>query len=81
MYLRAASKVIAAELAVEKTSSNQAGKDKNLLESSFAEQLSKATEEIRGLKDLLNQKETYAGELVQTLTQAQEDLRVSSSRV
>ncbi|XP_070013884.1 uncharacterized protein [Nicotiana sylvestris] len=74
-------KVLAVELAVERASSNQAGKDKNLLESSFAEQLSKATKEIRGLKHLLNQKEVYAGELVQTLTQAQEDLRMSSDRV
>ncbi|XP_019256296.1 PREDICTED: tropomyosin-like [Nicotiana attenuata] len=72
---------MATELAVERASSNQAGKEKNLFESSFAEQLSKATEEIRGLKELLNQKEVYAGELVQTLTQAQEDLRVSSNRV
>ncbi|XP_070003344.1 tropomyosin-2-like [Nicotiana sylvestris] len=74
-------KVMALELAVEKASSNQAGKDKNLLESSFAEQLSKASEEIRGLKALLNEKEVYAGELVQTLTQTQEDLRVSSDKV
>ncbi|XP_070002677.1 uncharacterized protein [Nicotiana sylvestris] len=72
---------MAAELAVEKASSNQAGKDKKLLESSFVEQLSKATDEIRGLKELLNQKEVYVGELVQTLTQAQKDLRVSSNRV
>ncbi|XP_019240646.1 PREDICTED: uncharacterized protein LOC109220639 [Nicotiana attenuata] len=74
-------RVMASELAVEKASSNQAGKDKNLLESSFAQQLSKATEEIRGLKALLNEKEVYAGELVQTLTQAQEDLQVSSDKV
>nr|XP_009801040.1 PREDICTED: uncharacterized protein LOC104246843 [Nicotiana sylvestris] len=67
-------RVMASELAVEKASSNQAGMDKNLLESSFAEQLSKATKEIRGLKALLNEKEFYASELVQTLTQTQEDL-------
>ncbi|XP_070020242.1 uncharacterized protein [Nicotiana sylvestris] len=40
-----------------------------------------ATEEIRGLKALLNAKEVYAGELVQTLTQAQEDLQFSSDKV
>nr|XP_009761665.1 PREDICTED: uncharacterized protein LOC104213816 [Nicotiana sylvestris] len=44
-------------------------------------QLSKATKEIKGLKELLNQKEIYVGELVQTLTQAQEDLRASSYNV
>ncbi|XP_070015803.1 uncharacterized protein [Nicotiana sylvestris] len=74
-------RVMASELAVEKASSNQASKDKNLFESSFAEQLSKDIEEIIGLKALLNEKEVYAGELVQTLTQTQEDLRVSSNKV
>jgi len=74
-------RVMATELADEKASSNHTGKDKNLLESSFAEQLSKATEEIRALKALLNEKEVYAGELVQTLTQTQKDLRVSSDKV
>ncbi|XP_070015368.1 uncharacterized protein [Nicotiana sylvestris] len=68
-------KVFAVELAIERASSNQDGKDKNLLMSS--EQLSKANEDIRGLKDLLNQKEVYSGELVQMLTNAQEDLRDS----
>ncbi|XP_070014800.1 uncharacterized protein [Nicotiana sylvestris] len=72
---------MASELAVEKASSNQASKDKNLLDSSFVKQLSKASEEIRGPKSLLNEKEVYAGELVQTLTQTQEDLRVSSDKV
>nr|XP_009784780.1 PREDICTED: uncharacterized protein LOC104233148 isoform X2 [Nicotiana sylvestris] len=57
-------RVIAAELAIEKTSSSQVGKDKDILESFFVEQLSKETEEIRSLKELLNQKEVYAGELV-----------------
>ncbi|XP_070020335.1 uncharacterized protein [Nicotiana sylvestris] len=74
-------KVLTSELAVEKASSNQADKDKNILETSFAEQLYKATEEIRGLKASLNEKEVYVGELVQTLTQTQEDLRVSSDKV
>lgn len=74
-------KVLTSELAVEKAFSNQAVKDKNLLETSFSEQLSKASEEIRGLKDLLSKKEVYAGELVQTLTQTQEDLRESSDKV
>ncbi|XP_070017884.1 uncharacterized protein [Nicotiana sylvestris] len=55
-------RVMTSELTVEKASSNQAGKDKNLLELSFAEYLSKSTEEIRGLKALLNEKEVYATE-------------------
>lgn len=74
-------KIMAAELEIKKASSNQAGKDKHLLESSFAEQLSKATEEIRGLKALLDEKDVYASELVQTLTKAQEDLWVSTDKV
>ncbi|XP_070049512.1 interactor of constitutive active ROPs 1-like [Nicotiana tomentosiformis] len=74
-------KMMAAELSIEKDSSSQVGKDKELLKTSFAEQLSKATEEIRGLKELLNQKEVYAGELVQMLTQAQEDLCASSNKI
>ncbi|XP_019239562.1 PREDICTED: uncharacterized protein LOC109219556 [Nicotiana attenuata] len=72
---------LTSELAVERASSNQASKDKNLLETSFSEQLSKASEEIRELKVLLSRKEAYAGELVQTLTQTQEDLRESSGKV
>ncbi|XP_070029971.1 tropomyosin-2-like [Nicotiana sylvestris] len=74
-------KVLTSELAVEKASSNQVDKDKNLLETSFSKQPSKASEEIRGLKALLSEKEVYAGELVQTLTQTQEDLRESSDKV
>ncbi|XP_070019625.1 protein CROWDED NUCLEI 2-like [Nicotiana sylvestris] len=74
-------RVLTSELAVEKASSNQAGKDKNLIETSFSEQLSKASEEIRELKALLSEKEAYAGELVQTLTQTQEDLWESSDKV
>ncbi|XP_070002044.1 uncharacterized protein [Nicotiana sylvestris] len=71
---------LTSELAVEKASSNQAGKEKNRLENSFSEQLSKASEDIRELKALLGEKEAYAGELVQTLTQTQEDLRESSEK-
>ncbi|XP_070049819.1 uncharacterized protein [Nicotiana tomentosiformis] len=74
-------KMVSAELEVLKSSSSQVEKDKDRLESSFAEQLSKATEEIRSLKELLNQKEVYVGELVQSLTQAQEDLRASSGKI
>ncbi|XP_019239391.1 PREDICTED: uncharacterized protein LOC109219393 [Nicotiana attenuata] len=74
-------KIVTSELAVEKASSNQASKDKDFVESSFAEQLSKASEEIRCLNALLNEKDVYAGELVQTLTQTQDDLRVSSDKV
>ncbi|XP_070020411.1 uncharacterized protein [Nicotiana sylvestris] len=74
-------RVLTSELAVEKASSNQAGKDKNLLKTSFSEQLSKASEEIRELKTLLGKKEAYVGELMQTLTQTQEDLRESSDKV
>ncbi|XP_070025841.1 uncharacterized protein [Nicotiana sylvestris] len=73
-------RVLTSDLAVEKASF-QAGKDKNLLETSFSEQLSKASEEIRELKALLNEKEVHVGELVQTLTQTQEDLRESSNKV
>ncbi|XP_070022073.1 uncharacterized protein [Nicotiana sylvestris] len=68
-------------LAVVKASSSQAEKEKERLESSFSEQLSKASEENRELKALLSQKEIYDGELVQILTQAQEDLRVSADKV
>ncbi|XP_075110559.1 uncharacterized protein LOC142181546 [Nicotiana tabacum] len=74
-------KVLTSELTVEKASSNQADKDKNLLETSFSEQLSKDSEEIRGLKAFLSEKEVYVGELVQTLTQTQEDLCESSNKV
>ncbi|XP_070026011.1 tropomyosin-2-like [Nicotiana sylvestris] len=74
-------RILTSELAVERASSNQAGKDKNLLETSFFEQLSKASEEIRELKALLSKKGAYAGELVQTLIQTQEDLRESSDKV
>ena len=74
-------RALTSELAVTKASSHQAEKDKERLESSFSEQLSKASEEIRELKALLNQKEVYAGELVQNLTQAQEDLKISADKV
>ncbi|XP_070012334.1 spindle pole body component 110-like [Nicotiana sylvestris] len=69
------------ELAVSKASSNQVEKEKERLKSSFSEQLSKASEEIRELKALLDQKEVYAGELVQNLTQVQEDLRISDDKL
>ncbi|XP_070003020.1 uncharacterized protein [Nicotiana sylvestris] len=74
-------RALTSELAVEKASSNQARKEKARLETSFSEQLSKASEEIRELRALLSEKEAYAGELVQSLTQTQEDLRVSSDKV
>ncbi|XP_070015433.1 uncharacterized protein [Nicotiana sylvestris] len=74
-------RALTSELAVEKASSSQADKEKAHLETSFSEQLSKASEDIRELKALLDAKEAYAGELVQNLTQAQEDLRVSSDKV
>nr|XP_016455900.1 PREDICTED: paramyosin-like [Nicotiana tabacum] len=69
------------ELAVEKASSNQADKEKAHLETSFSKQLSKESDEIRELRDLLGEKEAYAGELMQNLTQTQEDLRISSDKV
>ncbi|XP_019227593.1 PREDICTED: uncharacterized protein LOC109208887 [Nicotiana attenuata] len=72
---------LTSELAIIKASSSQAEKERERLESSFSEQLSKASEEIRALKDLLNQKEIYAGELVQNLTKTQEDLRASVDKV
>jgi len=74
-------RALTSELAVEKASSSQADKEKARLETSFSEQLSKASEDIRELKALLDAKEAYAGELMQNLTQAQEDLRVSSDKV
>ncbi|XP_070009840.1 uncharacterized protein [Nicotiana sylvestris] len=49
--------------------------------STLEQQLSKASKDIRELKALLDAKEAYAGELVQNLTQAQEDLRFSSDKV
>ena len=69
-------RVLTSELAVERASLNQAGKDKNLLKTSYSEQLSKASEEIRELKALLNKREVYAGELIQNLTQAFELLLI-----
>ncbi|XP_070007712.1 uncharacterized protein [Nicotiana sylvestris] len=74
-------RALTSKLAVEKASSSQADKEKAHLENSFSEQLSNASEEIRELKALLGEKEAYAGELVQNLTQAQEDLRASSNKV
>ncbi|XP_070029975.1 uncharacterized protein [Nicotiana sylvestris] len=72
---------LTSELMVVKASSSQVEKEKEHIESSFLEQLSKASEENRELKALLSQKEVYTGELVQSLTQAQEDLRVSADKV
>ncbi|XP_070014417.1 uncharacterized protein [Nicotiana sylvestris] len=72
---------LTSELAVAKASSSQFEKDKERLECSFSEQLSKCSEEIRELKALLAKKEEYAGELVQSLTQAQADLKISSDKV
>ncbi|XP_070020098.1 uncharacterized protein [Nicotiana sylvestris] len=44
-------RVLTSELAVEKASSNQSGKDKNLLETSFSEQLSKTQKDLRECSD------------------------------
>uniref|UniRef100_A0A1U7Y7R1 Myosin-6-like n=1 Tax=Nicotiana sylvestris TaxID=4096 RepID=A0A1U7Y7R1_NICSY len=71
---------LTSELAVAKASSSQFEKDKERLECSFSEQLSNCSEEIRELKVLLAKKEEYAGELVQSLTQAQADLKISSDK-
>ncbi|XP_070007951.1 uncharacterized protein [Nicotiana sylvestris] len=73
-------RALTSELAVEKASSSQADKEKARLETSFSEQLSKASEDIRELKALLGEKEAYAGELVQDLTQAQEHLQAFSNK-
>lgn len=51
------------------------------MESSFAKQHLRDTEEIRCLKELLNQKEVYVCNLVQMLTQAQEDICAFSEKV
>ncbi|XP_070013184.1 uncharacterized protein [Nicotiana sylvestris] len=72
---------LTSELAGVKASSSQFEKDKERLECSFSEQLSNCSEEIRELKVLLAKKEEYAGELVQSLTQAQADLKISSDKV
>ncbi|XP_019224023.1 PREDICTED: MAP7 domain-containing protein 1-like [Nicotiana attenuata] len=72
---------LTSELAGAKASSSKAEKDKERLECSFSEQLSKSSEEIRELKALLAKKEEYAGELVQNLTQVQADLNISSDKV
>ncbi|XP_019240309.1 PREDICTED: bromodomain testis-specific protein-like [Nicotiana attenuata] len=73
--------ILTSELAAAKASSSKAEKDKERLECSFSEQLSKSSEEIRELKVLLSKKEEYAGELVQNLSQAQADLQISSDKV
>ncbi|XP_075088797.1 uncharacterized protein LOC142170660 [Nicotiana tabacum] len=72
---------LASELATAKASSSQLKRDKELLKCSLSEQLSKASEEVRELKALLARKEEYAGELVQSLTQAQADLQTSSDEI
>ncbi|XP_019259504.1 PREDICTED: flocculation protein FLO11-like [Nicotiana attenuata] len=74
-------RTLTSDLAKAKASSSKAEKDKERLECSFSKQLSKSSEEIRELKALLNKKEEYAGELVQNLTQAQADLKISSDKV
>ncbi|XP_019257824.1 PREDICTED: uncharacterized protein LOC109236049 [Nicotiana attenuata] len=72
---------LTSELAGAKASPSKAEKDKERLECSFSEQLSKSSEEIRELKALLAKKEEYAGELVQNLTQVQANLNISSDKV
>ncbi|XP_019241665.1 PREDICTED: uncharacterized protein LOC109221653 [Nicotiana attenuata] len=72
--------ILTSELAGAKASSSKAEKDKERLECSFLEQLSKSSEEIRELKVLLSKKEEYAGELVKNLSQAQADLQISSDK-
>uniref|UniRef100_A0A1S4CMC3 Myosin heavy chain, fast skeletal muscle-like n=1 Tax=Nicotiana tabacum TaxID=4097 RepID=A0A1S4CMC3_TOBAC len=72
---------LTSELTTAKASSSQFKRDKELLECSLSEQLSKASEEVRELKARLAKKEEYAGELVQSLTQAQADLQTSSDEI
>ncbi|XP_070012325.1 uncharacterized protein [Nicotiana sylvestris] len=72
---------LTSELAVAKASSSQFEKDKERIECLFSEQLSNCSDEIRELKVLLAKKEEYAGELVQSLTQAQADLKISFDKV
>uniref|UniRef100_A0A1S3Z9J2 Myosin heavy chain, fast skeletal muscle-like n=1 Tax=Nicotiana tabacum TaxID=4097 RepID=A0A1S3Z9J2_TOBAC len=72
---------LTSELATAKASSSQFKRDKELLECSLSEQLSKASEEVRDLKALLAKKEEYVGELVQSLTQAHADLQTSSDEI
>ncbi|XP_070018922.1 uncharacterized protein [Nicotiana sylvestris] len=81
-HLEQQKRALTSELAVAKASSSQFEKDKERLECSFSEQLSMLSEEIRELSALLSKKKKeYVGELVQSLTQAQADLRTSSDKV
>nr|XP_009801127.1 PREDICTED: myosin-6-like [Nicotiana sylvestris] len=80
-FLEQQKRGLTSELAIAKASSSQLEKDKELLKDSFSKQLSKASEEIRELKALVEKKEEYAGELVQSLTQAQADLRISTDKI
>ncbi|XP_070015879.1 COP1-interactive protein 1-like [Nicotiana sylvestris] len=72
---------LTSELATAKAFSSLFKRDKELLECSMSEQLSKASEEVMEIKALLAKKEEYAGELVQSLTQAQADLQTSSDKI
>ncbi|XP_019265847.1 PREDICTED: uncharacterized protein LOC109243376 [Nicotiana attenuata] len=72
---------LASELATIKATSDQTKKEKERLESSFSEQLSKVNEENRALKTLLAQKEIHTGELAQDLSPAQEELRASVDKI
>ncbi|XP_070009637.1 uncharacterized protein [Nicotiana sylvestris] len=70
-------RALTSKLAVEKASSSQADKEMARLETSFSEQLSKASEEIRDLKALLGEKEAYAGELDCALESSHASLQAS----
>lgn len=69
------------ELTVMMASANQAENEKARMEATSAKQHYKATKEIQSLKELLNKKEVYAGELVQEFTQAKEDLCVFFEKI
>lgn len=74
-------KMTTVELAVAKIEANQVEKENTKMETNFTEQHCMSAEKIRSLKELLNQKEIYTGELVQEFNQTKEELHVSSERI
>ncbi|XP_019248692.1 PREDICTED: protein WEAK CHLOROPLAST MOVEMENT UNDER BLUE LIGHT 1-like [Nicotiana attenuata] len=68
---------LTSELGIANASWGQLKEDKELLERS----LSRANDEIKELKALMEKKEEYAKELAQNLSHAHNDLRISSDRI
>ncbi|XP_019236972.1 PREDICTED: uncharacterized protein LOC109217203, partial [Nicotiana attenuata] len=76
-HLEQQNRGLTSELGIVNASWGQLKRDKELLECS----LSKANDEIKELKALMEKKEEYARELAQNLTHAQNDLRISSDKI